>query len=147
MTVVFVHELRLLLRDRWAVVWLIVLPVLFISLIVAARYSGEAEPRLFLPVVNEDQGPVADALVKLLGDRADVKEMSREHAERLVRDENRVAAAIVLPSGLSKRYLSGRRSEIVLLTDPAEAVGVRRVQVLLLLIDREASTLADPIGP
>src|SRR5262249_19703789 len=72
---------------------------------------------------------------------------NRDDAVQIVRDENRAPAAIVLPPGLSKRYLAGRPSDVLLLTDPAEAVGVRRVQVLMLLMGLEAAELADPIAP
>jgi linearmycin/streptolysin S transport system permease protein len=144
---VFCNELRMLWRDRSAVVWLLLAPVGFITLIAAVRFDGGAAGGLPLPVVDEDQGPVARAFIKLLGVRSDVVEMSREAAEHMVRDENRAPAAIVFPEGLSKRYLTGRTSEILLLTDPAEAIGVRRAQILLLLVSRDAADLADPVGP
>jgi ABC-2 type transport system permease protein len=143
---VFWNEMRLLGRDRMAVVWLLVAPLLCITIITAARYDSGGGPRLVLPVVDEDQGPVANAFIKLLGERANVARMSRADAESLVRDRNRAAAAIVFPGGLSKRYLQGRNSEIQLLTDPAEAIDLQRVKLMMLLMDREAAALADPIG-
>jgi ABC-2 type transport system permease protein len=143
---VFANEMRLLGRDRMAIVWLLVAPLLCITIITAARYDSGGGPRLPLPVVDEDQGPVANAFVKLLGERADVVRMSRADAESLVRDRNRAAAAIVFPAGLSKRYLQGRTSEIELLTDPASAIDLQRVKLMLLLMDRDAAALADPIG-
>jgi ABC-2 type transport system permease protein len=146
MLAVFINEMRLLSRDRMAIVWLLIAPLLCITIIAAARYDSGAGPRVPLPVVDEDQGPVASAFIKLLGERADVTRMSRAEAESLVRDKNHAAAAIVFPEGLSKRYLQGRTSEILLLTDPAEKIDLQRVKLMLLLMDREAAALADPIG-
>lgn len=146
MLVVFANEMRLLARDRLAVLWMFLGPILFITLIVAARYEGSSKPLPLLPVVNADQGPVAKAFIKLLSERARVAEVELPEAKRIVRDDGRAAAAIVFPEGLSKRYLQGRPSEVTLLTDPAEAIGVRRVQLHLLLAGREAAELADPIG-
>lgn len=146
MIAVLVHELRLTWRDRGAVVWLLLGPILVISVISAARYQSGTAPRFVLPVVNEDQGPVARAFVKLLEKRVDVREVSRDDAEVLVRDRNRAAAAIVFPAGLSRRYLQGRPVDIVLLTDPAEPVGLGRLKVALLLMGRDAAELADPIA-
>ncbi|HZR82967.1 MAG TPA: ABC transporter permease [Candidatus Binatia bacterium] len=146
MLAVFENEMRLLGRDRLAVVWMLLGPVIVITLVVAARYEITSAPLPLLPVVNEDQGPVARAFVKLLSQRARVVEIDLPEAERMVRDEGRAGAAIVFPEGLSKRYLQGRSSELVLLTDPAEPVDVRRVQVFLLLAGREAAELADPVG-
>ncbi|MEW6273003.1 MAG: ABC transporter permease [Thermodesulfobacteriota bacterium] len=147
MVAAFANELRLLLRDRGAAVWLLLGPVLVMSLITAARYQSGQGPRFLLPVVDEDQGPVARTFIKLLGRRVDLLELTRAEAESLVRDQGRAAAAVVFPPGLSKRYLQGRPGEIVLLTDPAEPVGIGRLKVALLLMSRDAAELADPVGP
>jgi ABC-2 type transport system permease protein len=143
---VFANELRLLGRDRAAIVWLLIGPILVISLITAARYQSGEGPSFLLPIVDEDQGPVSRTFVKLLRARVDAVEMSRAAAEALVRDQNRAAAAIVFPAGLSKRYLQGRASDILLLTDPADPVGLGRLKVAMLLMSRDAAELADPIA-
>lgn len=146
MIAVFANELRLLLRDRAAVLWLVLGPVLVISVITVARYQSGTGPQLLLPIVNEDQGPVAGAFVKLLAERATPVEMTRAEAESLVRDQGRAPGAIVFPEGLSRSYLQGRTTDILLLTDPAESVGLNRLKVALLLMSRDAADLADPIG-
>ena len=71
--------------------------------------------------------------------------MTRQEAEHVVRDQNRAPAAIVFPEGMSKAYLQGKTSQITLLTDPAQAVDLQTVKVLLLLMDKEAAALADPL--
>ena len=53
---------------------------------------------------------------------------------------------MVFPPQLSKQYLQGRNSEILLLTDPASGADVQAVKVLLLLMDKEAAALADPFA-
>lgn len=146
MIAVFANELRLLLRDRAAIVWLVLGPVIVMSVITAARYQSGKGPRLLLPIVNEDQGPVSRAFVKLLAERATPVEMTRAEAESLVRDKGRAPGAIVFPEGLSRRYLQGRTSDVLLLTDPAEPIGLNRLKVALLLMSRDAADLADPIG-
>lgn len=87
MIAVFANELRLLLRDRGAILWLVLGPVIVMSVITAARYQSGKGPQLLLPIVNEDQGPVSRAFVKLLADRATPVEMTRAEAESLVRDQ------------------------------------------------------------
>ena len=99
-----------------------------------------------VPVVNQDGGPVASTFIKLLGEHADVRPMSRAEAEHLVRDKHEAAAAIVFPPQLSKQYLQGRSSEILLLTDPAAGSDLQGIKVLLLLMDKEAAALADPFA-
>jgi ABC-type multidrug transport system permease subunit len=145
MIAVFLKDLKLILRDRSAVLFSLLVPIVVITIIAEALFHSDSGPKLLVPVINEDGGPVANAFMKLLREHADVVEMSREAAEHTVRDLNRAPAAIVFPAQLSKRYLQGRTSEITLLTDPAQAVDLQQVKVLLLLMDKEAAALADPL--
>lgn len=145
MVAVFLKDLRIIFRDRWALLFFILVPIVVISIIASALFDSDEGPKLMIPVVNEDQGPVANAFIKLLDKHADPVEMSREEAEDVVRDQNRAPAAIVFPPGMSKGYLQGRTSNITLLTDPAQAVDLQTVKVLLLLMDKEAAALADPL--
>jgi ABC-2 type transport system permease protein len=122
------------------------MPIFVITVIAEALFHDDKTPQLLVPVVNEDGGPVAKTFVKLLAEHADVREVSRAEAERLVRDANDAAAAIVFPPHLSKRYLQGGSSEMLLLTDPAAGGDVDTVKVLLLLMDKQASAIADPFA-
>jgi ABC-type multidrug transport system permease subunit len=145
MVAVFLKDLRLIFRDRWALLFFVLVPIVVISIIASALFDSDEGPKLMIPVVNEDQGPVANAFIKLLAKHADPVEVERAEAEKIVRDQNRAPAAIVFPAGMSKAYLQGRPSEISLLTDPAQAVDLQTVKVLLLLMDKEAAALADPL--
>ena len=146
MIAIFWKDLRLILRDRWLVLFSILVPILVISIIASALFESEGGPKLTIPVVDDDKGPVAPAFRKLLGEHAEVVVMERAPAERFVRDLNRGPAAIVFPPQLSKNYLQGRPSEIELLTDPARGSELQAVKVLLLLMDKQAAALADPLA-
>ncbi|HXJ33426.1 MAG TPA: ABC transporter permease [Candidatus Eisenbacteria bacterium] len=146
MFAVFRNDLRIFLRDRSALVFSLLMPILVITVIAGSILHGDEGPRLRVPVVNEDGGPVATTFTKLLADHADVRQVSRAEAEHMVRDTHEAAAAMVFPAQLSKRYLQGHTTEIELLTDPAAGSDVQGVKVLLLLIDKEAAALADPFA-
>jgi ABC-2 type transport system permease protein len=146
MRAVFRKDLRIFVRDRWALLFAVLVPMLVVTIIAEALFHSDGGPRVLVPVVNEDGGPVASTFMKLLGEHADVREVSRAEAERLVRDVNRAAAAIVFPPQLSKQYLQGRSSQIELLTDPAAGSDLETVKVLLLLMDKDAAALADPFA-
>jgi ABC-2 type transport system permease protein len=146
MLAVFRKDLRLFLRDRSALLFSLLMPIFVITVIAEGLFHGDGGPKLLIPVVNEDGGPVAGTFQKLLAEHAVVREMSREEAERLVRDKHDAPAAIVFPAKLSKQYLQGRSSEILLLTDPASGSDLQAVKVLLLLMDKEAAALADPFA-
>jgi len=145
MLTIFWKDLRLLLRDPTALGLLLGVPLVMITVITLARYRSADPPLPLLPVVDNDGGPVVRAFVELLGKHAQVSEMDQAQAEHLVRDLNRAPAAIVFPAGMSKRYLQGKPSEIVLLTDPAQAIELNSVRALLLLTDHDAGALADPL--
>jgi ABC-2 type transport system permease protein len=147
MLAVFRKDLRIFLRDRSALVFSLLMPILVITVIAEGLFHDQEDgPQLLVPVVNEDQGPVAATFVKLLGEHAEVRQMSRPDAEHLVRDTHDAPAAIVFPPKLSKQYLQGVSTEIQLLTDPAAGGDLQAVKVLLLLMDKEASALADPFA-
>jgi len=141
---IFKKDLRIFVRDRWAVLFSVLVPIVVVTIIAEALFHADTGPQLLVPVVNEDQGPVASTFIKLLREHANVAEMSRADAERLVRDENKAPAAIVFPPHLSKQYLQGKSTEIELLTDPAARSDVEAVKVFLLLMDKDAAALADP---
>ena len=144
MFAIFKKDLRIFVRDRWAVLFSVLVPIVVVTIIATALFHSDTGPQLMVPVVNEDQGPVASTFIKLLREHADVQEMSRADAESLVRDENKAPAAIVFPPHLSKQYLQGKPTEIELLTDPAARSEVEAVKVFLLLMDKNAAALADP---
>ncbi len=146
MIAVFLKDLRLIARDRLALVFALVVPILVITTIAAALYDRDGGPNLEILVVDEDRGPVASDFAKLLGNHAEVRFAERGEAEIAVGVKNQVPAAIVFPEGLSRRYLQGRPSEITLLTDPAQATGINTLKVLLLLMDKDAAALADPLA-
>jgi len=145
MVAVFLKDLRLLLRDASALVLSLLAPVAMITIITFGRYQSSDPPRPLVPVVDNDEGPVAGAFIELLGRHANVTLMEEAQAEHVVRDLNRAPAAIVFPEGLSKRYLQGRASTITLLTDPAQGIALGNMRALLLVMDRDAAELADPL--
>ena len=146
MAAVFWKDLRIFLRDRSGVVFSLLMPLIVIAVIAQGILRPDEGPRLVIPVVNEDGGPVAGTFVKLLEKHAQVRQVSRAEAERLVRDAHAAPAALVLPAKLSKQYLQGQSSDILLLTDPAAGADLQAVKVLLLLMDKDAAALADPFA-
>ena len=143
---IFLKDIKLITRDRTALLAAMIVPILLISLVAGALFDSGDRARFRLPVVDEDQGPVATVFRKLLEERADVELMTREEAESLVRDENEAPAALVFGPGLSRSYLRGDPAHIEMWTDPAQAQGLQATRVLLLLMDKEAQELADPLS-
>ena len=140
--VVMMKDLRLIVRDRSALFFLLLVPIVVI--LVVAETQAEKSKNIVFPVVNEDRGPVASALIKAFREHLDVRLVDRATAERWVAVQDKAAAALVLPKGMSKRYLGEKPSKIELLTDPARWKDLAAIKVILLLADRETASLADP---
>jgi ABC-2 type transport system permease protein len=138
-------DLRLIARDRAAMVFLVLVPFVVVT-VLAEALAGSDTGSLLLPVVNEDQGPVATVLVQALSEYATVVEVSRAEAEYLVAGKKTAPAAIVVPEHTSKNYLATRPSTLLLLTDPAKGAAVGAVKAYLLLADRKAAEIADPLA-
>ena len=144
MLTIAAKDLLQLRRDRGTLAFILLVPVAVITIVAASLSGGDMGGNLTLPVVNEDQGPVAEVLIEALGEYVRVEEMSRERAEALVSVEKAAAAALVLPERLSKNYLANRSSKILLLTDPAKGAELATIKAIFLMADRDAAALADP---
>src|SRR6202022_4511085 len=134
---IMLKDLRLIGRDRLALASLLIVPVVVILVVASATQAGDGSESILFPIVNEDQGPVAAALIKVFRKHLDVREVTRATAQRLVADENNAPAALILPAEMSKRYLTQKPSTIELLTDPAQWRELEAIKVVLLLADRE----------
>ena len=137
-------DLRLIARDRAALLFLVLVPFVVVT-VLAQALAGSDTGSLRLPIVNEDHGPVAEVLIEALSEHADVVEVDRTEAERLVAGRKIAPAAIVVPERTSKNYLANRPSTLLLLTDPAKGAAVGAVKAYLLLADRKAAEIADPL--
>jgi ABC-2 type transport system permease protein len=146
MVAAFLKDLRLIVRDRWLVLLSMLVPVAVITIIAAALFGDAGGPQLSIAIVDEDHGPVTRGFKDALAGHAEVLDVTREEAVRLVRDLNRAPAAIVFPPQLSDNYQRGRPSEVLLLTDPAAEANLRAAKVLLLLMEKKAAALTDPLA-
>ena len=138
---VMLKDLRLIARDRSALIMLLIVPVV---VIVVVQQTQSDTKSIIFPVDDEDQGPVATALISVFKKHLDVRLVDRATGEKMVAVENSAAALLVLPAGMSKRYLTERPSTVELLTDPAQWAALEAIKVIFLLADRDAASLGDP---
>jgi ABC-type multidrug transport system permease subunit len=143
---VMLKDLRLISRDHFGLIALLFVPIVVIMVIASATQSDDGTKSIVFPVVNEDQGPVATALIRAFREHLDVRVVSRTMAHHLVAETNDAPAALILPSELSKRYLAQKPSTVELLTDPAQWQELEAIKVMLLLADRETAALGDPFS-
>jgi len=142
---VMLKDLRLICRDRIGLLGLLIVPIVVIMVIAIATQSSNSGKSIVFPVVNEDEGPIATALIDSFRKHLDVRIVSRADAVRMVADTNQAPAALVLPPELSKRYLAQKPSSVELLTDPAQWQELGAVKVAMLVADRDAASQNDPL--
>ena len=143
---VMLKDLKLISRDHFGLIALLIVPIVVIMLVAAATQSDDGTKGIVFPVVNEDQGPVATALIRAFCEHLDVRVVPRATAHHLVAESNDAPAALILPPELSKHYLAQKPSKVELLTDPAQWQALDAVKVVMLLADRETASLGDPFS-
>lgn len=102
------HDLRLVLVDRSAVMWMVVMPVVFAAFfgLVVGGGSGPVDAKARLTVVDEDGGPLARVLLEALtSERLEIVELTA--AERNAAED--VVRTLVIPERFSERVVAGER--------------------------------------
>ncbi len=119
------NELLLLLKDKMAVVWMIILPLALTTIMGLAfgGIGGGSEPVVIdLPVVDQDRGEMAAAVLDILAQTQGTylhleTEYDEEAARQLVTDGKR-AGALIIPAGFTADVTSGNPTALELLVAP-----------------------------
>lgn len=131
------NEFKLLLRDRPALLLMIAVPIAVITVtgFALGGIYGKSESfvSIYLPVVDLDKGFVSTSLIETLQkERAlDVEVTAYRKAAKLVGDENKAAAALIIPENFTADIISRKPVTLRLLTDPAKGLEVMTVKALI----------------
>ena len=145
------HDLRVILTDRSAVMWLFLMPVafaVFMGLVMGGGGSA-SDVKTTLTVVDADGGPVAAMLIEKLADVRLVLNHVEPSAAAATPDKIRT---LVIPEGLSEAALAGERTILRLEQDPAASpeaglvVQARIVSAIATVIGRLAEA-RESVGP
>jgi ABC-2 type transport system permease protein len=135
LVVLVIKDFALLMRDRAAILFLLLAPVVVISvagLSLSTFYGSRAgsETEFLLPIADLDGGEVAQELVASLEDADGLRVVGvDEHrARRLVADTGEAGAALVIPHGFSEGFRTGQTVSLLLLTDPVRHLELLRVR-------------------
>src|SRR5712692_9397688 len=129
-------DLKILLRDRGALVTLFLMPLMFItvmSLALGPVFRGPGDSAIKLPLVVEDTSvqaqQVRDGLGAIKGLTIEMqltlpdgspRALTRADAEALLKDGRRVAA-LIIPAGFGQALAQGKQTNVIILKDPAQA--------------------------
>jgi ABC-type multidrug transport system permease subunit len=126
------HDLRVILTDRSAVMWLFLMPVAFAVFMGLVMGGGGSAPdvRTRLTIVDGDGGPVAAMLIAELADDRLALNPIEPSAAATTPDKIRT---LIIPEGLSEAALAGTRTILRLEQDPgasAEAGLVAQARIV-----------------
>jgi ABC-type multidrug transport system permease subunit len=135
---IFLNEFRLLAKDRVGLAMLLLAPVVIIAVagfslgnIYGARPSAHA---YYLPVIDLDHGPAAQAIVAALRREPEVSVAivpTLAQARTIVGHRNRAPLAILIPAGTTAALEAGRTARIVLYVDPIKRIEVAAIELRL----------------
>ncbi len=111
------HDLRLVLSDKGAVMWLFLLPIVFATFfgLVMGGGSNPADAKARLTVVDADKGAVARLLInELESERLELTFVDPSEKDSTI-DKTRT---LVMPSGLTEAVLAGETTALRLEKDP-----------------------------
>jgi ABC-type multidrug transport system permease subunit len=144
--VIIAKDLRLLLRDRAALLFLTIAPIVVMSVAgfsLASLYgAGPSDAAYELPIVDEDGGDLAGQIEERLRGDKNLRlrrVASRAEAQQLVRDKV-AGSALVIPAGTREALVAGRSARLLLYTDPVKFL--ERVNVTL-RVSKARDELAD----
>jgi ABC-2 type transport system permease protein len=118
------------LREKQTFVFLLIMPVIF-TLLFGFAFGGSggpsSDPRLPVGLLDLDNSPLSQSLLKLLESsdviRLDIKPgRSSADLEKLVAD-NKLAAALVIPTGYGDRFQAGNPLKLTVFADIANSAG------------------------
>jgi len=145
--VIIAKDLRLLLRDRAALLFLTVAPLIVMSVAgfsLASLYGADPNEQAAyeLPIVDEDGGDLAGQIEERLRSDNNLRlrrVASRAEAQQLVRDKV-AGSALVIPAGTRDALVAGRPASLLLYTDPVKFL--ERINVAL-RVSKARDELAD----
>jgi ABC-2 type transport system permease protein len=128
-------DFRLLLRDHAALLFILMAPVVVISVAgfsLATFYGGwqRGNVEYFLPVVDLDRSGLSETLVSSLeqAEGLQLEQVEQSEARRLVAETNRAGAALLIPKGFSTGFKKGEPVHLTLWIDPVKHIEVLKIK-------------------
>jgi len=125
--VIIEKDLRLLFRDRVALIFITLAPIVVISVAgfsLASLYGSDpsGQTAYDLPIVDEDGGDLARQITERLATDASIRIQNvatRDEAQRLVASKA-AGSALVIPAGTASALAAGEPARVLLYTDPVK---------------------------
>jgi ABC-type multidrug transport system permease subunit len=135
---IFLNEFRLLVADLVGLFMLLLAPIMIITVAgfsLGNLYGAKPDPHtFFIPIIDNDRGPVATALIKALRDEPSLTIAlldDRQSALRIVGRRARTPVAVLIPAGTSERFKEGGSPQLEIYIDPVKRLEVSAIELRL----------------
>jgi ABC-2 type transport system permease protein len=120
--IIAAKDLKILLRDRNALVLMFILPMLITSVAGLALGGGGQYLQINILVVDLDNGDISKAFVEFLEeiDVLDVDMESNEFAAIQRVKDQQYGRLIIIPRGFTESVMKGQLNELQIIVDPTE---------------------------
>jgi ABC-2 type transport system permease protein len=117
---IFVYDLKMTLRQREALFWLFLFPVL-LMVILGFVFGSSGDLKLKIGVVDLDGSPVSRAIVEAFqGIDAIILETGSEEAERAALKDGDRNGILIIPEGFGQQVMSGNAGEVTMIVNRSE---------------------------
>lgn len=117
---VFVYDLKMTLRQREAMFWLLLFPLLLMT-ILGLVFGGSGEIRIRVGLVDLDGSDLSRVVVEAFrGIDALKLEVGEEAREREALREGDRDAILIIPVGFGEKVITGRTGEVVMIVNRSE---------------------------
>lgn len=128
-------DYRILLRDRVALLFLLLAPVVVITaagLSLATFYGGweRKDVNYLMPVADLDRSEVSEKLISSLeqAEGLHLLAVEEQEAKRLVAETHQAGAALVIPNGFGSDFQRGESVSLALWIDPVKHIEVLKIK-------------------
>jgi len=125
----YIANMKEFIRDRAAMFWTLAFPIFFIVLF-GAIFSGNSSPTYNVGLVNQDGGPVGDALAARFSQAKAFKITSGSYDSKLNDlKQGNLDLVIVIPSGLSTSVAAGNTAQVQMYFDPSKNATNAQIEI------------------
>jgi ABC-2 type transport system permease protein len=147
----YIASIKEFVRDRATIFWTLAFPLIFI-LLFGVIFNGGGSPNYTVGMVNEDSGPVGQALMSTFKQIPSLKIESGSRADELDKlKKGQVDMVVVIPAGVSQSVAQKQTATVQMYDDPSAGQASSQikqsiVQAIVSNFNKGATNVTPPLA-